>query len=159
MQNYSQQANVIDLVAPYAVNAGQGAQVGSMFGVAVSTLASGAAGPFLRVGRCNAVTKKSAQAWAQGDKIYWDNTNKWLSNAPADGIFVGHACAAAADPSSTGDVVLVPSYTVTTGAPADVADVATANATDLASAEALANQLKTTLNALLDGLRTAGIIQ
>jgi hypothetical protein len=39
---------------------------------------------------------------------------------------------------------------------ANVATVATANATDLASAQALANQLKTTVNALLASLQAAG---
>lgn len=38
------------------------------------------------------------------------------------------------------------------------ADVATANATDLASAEALANQLKTSFNSLQAKLRTAGFL-
>ena len=39
---------------------------------------------------------------------------------------------------------------------ADVASVSTANATDLASAEALANQLKTTVNAILAALKASG---
>lgn len=40
----------------------------------------------------------------------------------------------------------------------DVADIATANATDTASAVALANATKTTVNTLLGRLRTAGIL-
>lgn len=39
-----------------------------------------------------------------------------------------------------------------------IADVSTANATDLASAEALANANKAKINALLAALRTAGIL-
>lgn len=39
-----------------------------------------------------------------------------------------------------------------------VANVATANATDLATCQTLANQLKTTLNALLTALRAKGLI-
>ncbi len=41
---------------------------------------------------------------------------------------------------------------------ADVAAVSTANATDLTSAEALANQLKTTVNAILTNLKAAGLM-
>lgn len=41
---------------------------------------------------------------------------------------------------------------------AAVADVAAANATDLATAQALANELKTKLNALLAECRKAGVI-
>lgn len=40
-----------------------------------------------------------------------------------------------------------------------VADIATANATDLATAQALANATKTTVNALLASLRAAGLLQ
>lgn len=45
-----------------------------------------------------------------------------------------------------------------TGGQAAIADVDTANATDLASAQALANALKTKVNTLLAELRTAGIL-
>lgn len=41
---------------------------------------------------------------------------------------------------------------------ADVAAVSTANATDLASAEALANANKTAINAILSSLKAAGIM-
>jgi len=44
------------------------------------------------------------------------------------------------------------------GAPVSVPNVATANATDLATAQALANSLKTTLNNLLTELRTRDLI-
>lgn len=41
---------------------------------------------------------------------------------------------------------------------ADVAAITTANATDLTTAEALANQTKTTVNAILAALKAAGIM-
>jgi hypothetical protein len=41
---------------------------------------------------------------------------------------------------------------------ADVAAISTANATDLPSAEALANQLKTTVNAMLTNFKAAGLM-
>lgn len=41
---------------------------------------------------------------------------------------------------------------------ADVAAIATPAATDLATAEALANQTKTTVNAILTALKTAGLM-
>lgn len=41
---------------------------------------------------------------------------------------------------------------------ADVPAVVTANATDLATSEALANQLKTTVNAILTNLKAAGLM-
>lgn len=52
-------------------------------------------------------TKVSAQAWTEGQKIYWDNTNKRFTNASASGLFpVGVAAEAAANPSAVGKVRL-----------------------------------------------------
>lgn len=107
MQNYVQKADVVDLIAPYNVASGAGAKVGSVFGVAMSTLTSGQSGPFVRQGACD-LTAETSQAWSQGDKLYWDDTNKWVSNAEADGMFIGHALAAKGSSAAVGRVVLVP---------------------------------------------------
>lgn len=54
-------------------------------------------------------TKVSAQAWTGGQKIYWDDTAKKFTNVYALGcILAGYANEAAANPSSTGFVVLDP---------------------------------------------------
>jgi hypothetical protein len=96
-----------------------------------------------------------ATAMAQGVKLYWDDTNKRLDTLPV-GLFVGVAETAAGATDTTVRAyidpcpVLVPQVAV--------ADVATADATDLASAEALANALKVKVNALLASLRLSGSI-
>ena len=69
---------------------------------------------------------------------------------------IGVAAAVAANPTSVGEVRL---DGITAKPPgAAEATIATANASDLATAQALANALKVTVNSLLVKLRAAGII-
>lgn len=52
-------------------------------------------------------TKVSAQAWTEGQKIFWDNSNKRFTNASATGLFpCGVAAEAAANPTAVGKVRL-----------------------------------------------------
>lgn len=52
-------------------------------------------------------TKVSAQAWTEGQVIYWDNTNKRFTSASASGLFpIGVAAEAAANPTAIGKVRL-----------------------------------------------------
>jgi predicted RecA/RadA family phage recombinase len=106
MNNYSQPGDVLTLTAPYDVASGQGALVGSIFGIATSTVASGAEGEFLVAGVVGGVNKTSAQAWTVGLKLYWDNSNKRLDSDSTVGLLVGVATAVADNPSSTGSIRL-----------------------------------------------------
>lgn len=149
-------SNVVPLVAPYDRTSGQGALVGSQFGVAVSDVLNGATGQFLVKGAVT-LDATSAQAWNQGDPIFWDNTNKRCDNTPV-GPRIGTCLNAKANPSATGDVLLgAGGGALNQGV--FVAQIATANATDLATSEALANQLKTSVNALLTSLVNAGVLK
>lgn len=158
MKNYVQDGENLDLVAPYDVAAGAGFLVGAIFAVAVDAALSGA----VVVGCTEGVftlAKTSAQAWTQGQKIYWDDTNKRCDSDGTVGILIGAATAAAANPSATGNVLLNESVPgALEGPQAAVADIATVDATDLATAEALANDCKAKINALLAELRILGLI-
>jgi predicted RecA/RadA family phage recombinase len=149
-------SNVVTLTAPYDRLSGQGALVGSQFGVAVSDVLNTVAGQFLIKGAVT-LDATSAQAWNQGDPIYWDNTNKRCDNT-AVGPRIGTALNAKANPSATGDVLIGAGGSAGSQS-ALIAQIATANATDLATSEALANQLKTTVNALLTALINAGLMK
>ena len=46
--------------------------------------------------------KVSAQAWAEGEKVYWDNTAKNFTTTSAGNTLVGVAVAVAANPTATG---------------------------------------------------------
>lgn len=104
-RNYIQDGKTITLTAPYQRDSGLGAQVGSIFGVALQTVANAVAGEFATTGVW-LLAKLSTDEWAQGDKVYWDNTNKRCDTDPTVGMLIGVATTAAANPSSTGYVRL-----------------------------------------------------
>ncbi|MFH0750671.1 MAG: capsid cement protein [Chloroflexota bacterium] len=105
MQNYEQPGSTLTLTAPYTRTSGQGAMVGSIFGVACSDVTSGDEGEF-QVDGVFTLAKTSAQAWAVGDKLYWNASTKAVSNVAGDGSCIGVATAVAANPSSTGEIKL-----------------------------------------------------
>jgi predicted RecA/RadA family phage recombinase len=69
MKTYVQPGNTITLTAPYAVAAGDGLQVGSIFVVASGTAALGETVEAALVGVYE-LKKLGSQAWAVGDRIY-----------------------------------------------------------------------------------------
>lgn len=158
MRNQIQVGASLPLLAPYDLTAGQGFMVGAIFAVASQNALSGEAVEGKRFG-VFALAKTSVQAWAIGDRIYWDATNKRCDKTSTTGMLIGVAVADAADPSSVGVVALSGvAAALFEGAQTAIPDIATANATDLATAQALANQCKATTNALLAALRTIGVI-
>lgn len=121
--NNIQEGEVLGLTMPYAVDSGDGVLVGAIFGVATSTYGSGDTG---QVATCGvwSLAKTSAQAWTEGQKIYWDDSNKRCDSDSTVGMLVGAAAAAATNPSSTGYVWLNGSAPSTAEGPqAAVADL------------------------------------
>lgn len=47
-------------------------------------------------------------AWAAGDKLYWDNTNKLFTKTSAGNTAAGHAAAVKGSAAATGEIVLHP---------------------------------------------------
>ncbi|HYD79839.1 MAG TPA: capsid cement protein [Paucimonas sp.] len=105
MKNFIKSGCTVTLTAPYDVTSGDGFQVGAIFAVAAYTAASGADVEGCREGVVT-LKKTSAQAWTQGQKIYWDNSNKRCDSDSTVGMLIGTAHVAAANPSSTGEVIL-----------------------------------------------------
>ncbi|SDX81399.1 DUF2190 family protein [Roseicitreum antarcticum] len=105
MKNFMQIGEVVSLAAPRDVTSGEGMLVGKVFGIAVHDAASGAP---VEVQRRGVYThaKTSAQAWAVGAAVYWDNTNFVFTTTSSGNTLVGAALAAAVNPSATGTVLL-----------------------------------------------------
>lgn len=100
MTNQTQSsANSIAVTAPYALSAGDGCLVGSIFGVAVTDALIGATVQILTEGVFT-LKKTSALAISPGDVLYWDDVAKEL-NKTASGVPVAVALATAANPSAT----------------------------------------------------------
>jgi len=105
MQNFLKEGKIITLVAPYNVSSGGGMLVGSIFAVATTTALSGATVEGLVEGVVT-LAKNSAEAWTQGELIYWDDTNKVVTATWISHKLIGVATDIAANPSSTGNVRL-----------------------------------------------------
>jgi predicted RecA/RadA family phage recombinase len=107
--NYVQPGDTMSVAAPYDRLSGEGALVGSMFGVCVTDALSGETVQINTRGVWT-LAKTSAQAWTVGAKVYWDDTNKVATTTSTSNTLIGVAAAAAANPSSTGNVRLNGSF-------------------------------------------------
>lgn len=104
MKNYVQRGDVIEVTAAAAVSSGDFYAVGQIGGVAQTDAAIGEKVQLAVVGVFD-LTKVSTEVWAVGDAIYWDDLGSQMTNV-ANGLQVGVATAAAANPSTTGEVRL-----------------------------------------------------
>lgn len=89
------------------LTAGQGLALGGGVVILVNDVADGASGPAMN-GGVHSVAKVSAQAWAQGAAIYWDATAKLFTTVAGGNTKAGFAYEAAANPSATGLVRILP---------------------------------------------------
>lgn len=114
MKNYVQPGTAFTGAFPYARNAGDGVLIGgSLFGVAVDTVASGATGVALAEGVFS-VTKNTGagEAYTLGQRLFWDNTNKRITSTSTGNVAVGLCWVAAA----TGDATVTMSIEASTPA-------------------------------------------
>lgn len=108
MKTYLGDADILTFTAPAGgVVSGAGVQIGAVFGVAQATVAAGAPFAMVTEGRF-VLPKVSAQAWTEGAKLYWDDTAKNVTTTASTNKLIGVAAAAAANPSATGAVALLP---------------------------------------------------
>lgn len=109
MKGYIGPGNSVTVVTPYAVNAGSGVLKGGLFGVALNDYASGATGQIVVAGVFTGLVKASGtgEAWAQGDRLYWDDTNKRLTKNSTGNFAVGVALETVGTAVTTAGEVLV----------------------------------------------------
>ncbi len=94
MKNYVQPGDTVTVVAPVAVNSGDGVLVGTLFGVALSAAAIGANVEMVTEGVVD--LPKAAVAVTQGGRVYWDNTAKNVTTTAGANTLIGCAIVAAA---------------------------------------------------------------
>lgn len=108
MKNYIQPGHKLTLTAPSGgVVSGGGYVIGSLLVFAESTVAEGL--PF--VGLTDGVVeagKTTGQVWAEGEKLFWNDTTKKFTDTTGSGFFIeaGVAVAAALTGDTTGLVKL-----------------------------------------------------
>jgi len=111
MKTYVQPGNTITLTAPYDVTSGDGLLVGAIFGIASGDALTGAEVEVVTTGVFD-LTKAASQAWAVGDKVYWDNTNRVATKTATANTLIGVAVLAVGGTASetTGRVRLNGSF-------------------------------------------------
>jgi predicted RecA/RadA family phage recombinase len=90
MKTYIQPGNTITLPAPYDVVSGNGLLVGAIFGIATYDAAAGAEVETQLTGVVE-IAKAGTQAWAVGDRVYWDDTNRQATATATDNTLIGVA--------------------------------------------------------------------
>ena len=91
-KNYIQPGRTVTFTAPYQRNAGEGALIGALFGVALATVANAAKGEFAIEGVWD-ITKTAAQTFTEGALVYWDNTAKSVTSVATGNTRIGAAVA------------------------------------------------------------------
>lgn len=105
MKNYQQPADNATVTLAADVTAGDFVAIGSLTGVAQATALSGQDVTIVRTGVFE-LPKTEAQAWTVGAKVYWDSGNSVMTTTASGNTLVGVAYAVAANPSTTGLVLL-----------------------------------------------------
>ena len=100
MKLYAQPGESIPMTAPYTVTSGQGALIGTLFGVATADITSGAVGTFLIEGVVT-VAKATGVNWVQGALLYWDDSAKKITNVTTSNTRVGVAMQAQVNGDTT----------------------------------------------------------
>jgi predicted RecA/RadA family phage recombinase len=100
MNNFIQEGDSLPLAAPYQRNAGEGALIGSLFGVAKNTVANGVVGEFVTEGVMD-LTALATDVGALGVKVYWDNTNKRCTVTAGANTLIGVLTRAKANGDAT----------------------------------------------------------
>lgn len=107
MRNYIERGENLTVTALKAVASGGGMLVGAMFGVASTDCAVGQEVAMVRLGvfTLNKAAGTSL-GWAQGVKLYWDNTALNVTTTASGNTLIGFAANAALAADTTGDVML-----------------------------------------------------
>jgi predicted RecA/RadA family phage recombinase len=99
MKNAAQPGRNVPLPAPYAVASGDGLLVGAIFGLATGSASAGESVEATLVGVFD-IKKTPSQAWAIGDKIYWDNVAKEATKTATNNTLIGAAIEAVGNSAS-----------------------------------------------------------
>jgi predicted RecA/RadA family phage recombinase len=104
-KKYIQPGDVLDHVAVAVLTSGIGVLIGKRLGVALGNAAIGDT-VALQVKGVFDMPKLSTDVIAQGDLLYWDNTNKRLTSTATSNTLAGYAAAASASGVATVHIAL-----------------------------------------------------
>lgn len=105
MRNYVQPGAYITVTAAAAASSGEGVKIGNLFGVASGDAAIGDKLVLTTQGVFD-LPKVSANTFAVGALVYWDDTAKVVTSTASGNTRVGLAVTTAANPSASVNVRL-----------------------------------------------------
>ena len=105
MKNYIHPGQNLTLTASADLKSGQGLLIGALFGVVQSAVSAGEAFVLCR-GGVYALPKATGAAWAEGDKLYWNDTAKELTKTASGNTLVGAAVSVAIAEAAVGEILL-----------------------------------------------------
>lgn len=94
MKNYVKEGINVTLTANKNLTSGQGTVIGSIFGVATTDVASGADTEFSTRGVFD-LAKTASQTFAQGAKVYFNNSTNAATSTTSTNFMIGTALVAA----------------------------------------------------------------
>lgn len=104
MKNFISSGDQLTVAMPYAVTAGGGVKVGSLFGVAAGTYDNGADGVISLKGVYDLA--KDTSTFAVGAAVYWNDTTKVVTSTSSGNTLVGVATKAALTGDATARLLL-----------------------------------------------------
>ncbi len=154
MKSFIQEGDTIDHIAGADIASDDVVVLGNRIGVACADILNGASGS-VKVKGVFKLPKTDAQSWAVYDEVFYDSGTGLLTNATGAGkIHAGFCVIAAGSSDAEGYIMLSePAKRAAT-----IAAVATADGSDAATTQALANALKASHNDLIAKLKAAGIV-
>jgi predicted RecA/RadA family phage recombinase len=156
MKNFVQPGEIMEYSnSGSAISSGDIVVIGERIGVAMVDIAATTGKGSVSMEGVYELPKTTAQTWAQGDRLFYSSGTGKLTNVAAAGLRpAGYAFEAAGSSATVGNCKLEGNPKQATV----IAAVATADGSDAATTQALANALKTSHNALLAALKAAGIM-
>ncbi len=124
-------------------------------GVALTAIAATSGKGTLELEGVYEIAKDDDESFAQGDQLFFDASDSTITKTAAGNTPIGIATEVALTAAVVGRVRLQPQPKRA----ANVAAVATADGSDAATTEALANALKVSVNAILTSLKNAGLMK
>jgi len=88
-----------------AISSGDVVVIGDMIAIAVADIAVDAVGA-VEVAKEHVLTAETSDSWDQGDQLYWDATNEYLTSTSGGNTAAGRASAAKAVSATTAQVLL-----------------------------------------------------
>ena len=90
MKTFIQPGDIVTMTAPAAKSSGDGVLVGSLFGVAVADAANCAALQ-IKTGGVATLTRDSADTFAVGDRVYWEDGSSFVTITATSNKLIGVA--------------------------------------------------------------------